>query len=153
MRCDGKKPCSNCSGRGAECAYQPGGPRRRGPGKAPKKAKRDLSRQQRQQQHSRQQFSADQSQRSISADSPGPSGPSPITIVPTTGIIRGRTPLTLADRLSVGPRFPSQSPGASTSEMETGSQAGSKRRLSGSSVEEPERKRSRIREFGGGGAP
>lgn len=49
--------------------------------------------------------------------------------------------------MTTGPRFPSQSPGASTSEMETGSQAGSRRRSPGSSVDEPERKRSRIREF------
>ena len=55
--------------------------------------------------------------------------------------------------MNAGPRLLSQSPGASTSEMGTGSRAGSKRRLSGSSVEEPERKRSRIRELEGEEGP
>ncbi|KAF9648185.1 hypothetical protein BDM02DRAFT_3129260 [Thelephora ganbajun] len=156
LRCDGERPCSNCSGRGTECTYQPGGPRRRGPGKAPKKTRAESSRQRQQQQQrqqAQQQPPLDQSQMSISVSSPGSSGPSPITIVPAAGIIGGGSPLTPGGRVTTGPRFPSQSPGASTSEMETGSQAGSRRRLSGSSVEEPERKRSRIRELEGEGKP
>ncbi|KAJ6613293.1 hypothetical protein B0H10DRAFT_242810 [Mycena sp. CBHHK59/15] len=36
LRCDGIKPtCCNCDSRGNECKYEPG-PKRRGPGKAPK---------------------------------------------------------------------------------------------------------------------
>ena len=142
------KPCSNCVLRVIECAYQPGAPKRRGPGRAPKKTRAEASRQrqrQQQQRQARQQPPPDQSQMSISTGSPGPSGPLPITIVPTAGIIGGGSLLVPGGSLGTGTRFPSQSPGASTSEVDTGSHAGSKRRLSGSSVEEPERKRSRIR--------
>lgn len=154
MRCDGQKPCTNCVLREFECKYQPGAPRRRGPGRAPKKtraAETSRHRQQQRQRHqqqvqlARQQAPPDHGQMSISAGSPGPSRPSPITTVPTPGIIGGGSLLAPGARVATGPRLPSQSPGASTSEMETGSHAGSRRRLSGSSVEEPERKRSRIR--------
>ncbi|KAF9781877.1 hypothetical protein BJ322DRAFT_250404 [Thelephora terrestris] len=148
LRCNGERPCSNCSGRGTECTYQPGGPRRRGPGKAPKKTRAaSRQRQHPQQQQQAQQHPPDHSRMSIGAGSPVSSGPSPITMAPTSGLFGGGSPLTPGGRVTTGPRFPSQSPGASTSEMETGSQAGSRRRLSGSSVDEPERKRSRIREF------
>lgn len=158
LRCDGKSPCSNCSGRGTECIFQPGSPRRRGPGKGPKKGggikgKLDLSRKRQQQKQTQPQPPFDQSQTSISAESPGSSGLSPATTVPTTGIVGGGSPLTPWGRGMFDPQFPSQSPGASTSEMETGSQTGRRRRLSGSSEEEPERKRSRLREFEGEGEP
>jgi len=151
MRCDGKQECSNCvvhQQREPEhrCTYQPGGPRRRGPGKAPKRTRAESSRQR------QRQPPADQSQMSISTGSPGSSGPSSITVGPPAGFLGGGSPLTPGGVPS-GLRFPSQSPGASTSEMETGSQAGSRRRLSGSSVEEPERKKSRVRELEGEGRP
>jgi len=158
LRCDGQRPCSSCFSRTIVCTYQPGAPRRRGPGRAPKKtraAQTSRQRQQQRQQHqqARQQPPPDQSQMSISTGLPGPSGPSPITIVPTAGIIGGGSSLTPGGWVTTAFRIHSRSPGASTSEMETGSQVGSKRRLSGSSVEEPERKRSRIREVEGDGMP
>ena len=157
------RPCSNCSARNGDCAYQPG-PKRRGPGRRPKEPSRRRQQQQRQQQRQHQQRQRrrqqaqqqpppDQSQMSIGAGSPGPSGPPPITIIPTAGIIGGGGLLMPGGRVDAGPWLPSQSAGASTSEMGTGSRAGSKRRLSGSSVEEPERKRSRIRELEGEGGP
>ena len=56
--------------------------------------------------------------------------------------------------MTASPRFPSPSPGASTPEVETGSHTGRRRRrLSESSVEEPARKRFRMREFEGEGGP
>ena len=107
---------------------------------------RQQQRQQQQRRH-RQHLHPDQGQMSISEGSPGPAGPSLMAVVPSTGFMRAGSLLTAGG----GARLPSQSPGASTSEMETGSQAGRKRRLSESSVDEPERKRSRIREFEGEG--
>jgi len=145
-------PCHNCAHRDpVTCVYPPGPPKRRGPGKAPKKTRGsgESSRPRQQYRRARPRPPPDQSQMSISAGSPGPSGPSPTAI----GIVGGGRPLTPGGPLAAGPRFPSQSPGASTSEMEAGSQTGSRRRLSGSSVEDPERKRSRIRELGGDGGP
>lgn len=134
--------------------YQPGGPRRRGPGKAPKKTRVDSLRNRQQQRQQQQQQARrqppDQSQMSISAASPVSSGPSPITTVPPTGIFGGGGPSTPGGEAPTRSRFPSSSPGVSTSEVETGSRQG-KRRLSESSADAPERKRPRVGELKGEG--